>query len=202
MNMKKITSIIILLSLALLTSACDNGATGKTQDAAGNPGQTNGAGTVAVTVPKDADETEEENPEQADSSPVPEQELSAETAVTDADVLNVGEKMFVGQMNDIYANTDDYLGRTIRYEGYFTYFENPETGDRYDMVVRNGPGCCGYDSLVGFEVDWDGTLPNNDDWCVVQGEVDVYEEDGWDYIIIRADELEVLPVRGNDTVTQ
>jgi uncharacterized membrane protein YcgQ (UPF0703/DUF1980 family) len=105
-------------------------------------------------------------------------------------------------MNDIYLNPNDYIGRTIRYEGFFTYFDNEETGQRYNSVVRNGPGCCGYDALVGFEVEWKGDMPKVDDWCAVEGTIDTYVEDGLDYIVVRADSLDVLPYRGEDTVTQ
>jgi hypothetical protein len=118
------------------------------------------------------------------------------------DVIEIKEKMFIAQTNDIYLNIDDYLGKSVRYEGYFAQYQDAETYETFNFVVRNGPGCCGYDSSVGFEVDWKGDLPTVDDWCSVQGVVDIYKENGLDYIVVRADSLDVLPYRGKDTVVQ
>jgi hypothetical protein len=142
-------------------------------------GEKNGGGTASVAL---------SNPDAANSA--------------DSDVIEVREKMFVGQMNDMFLNPDDYVGKTIRYEGFYDYFENEALGEQYDYVVRNGPGCCGYDSLVGLEIFWDGEMPQKNDWCRVQGVLEAYEEDGGNYLVLNLESLEVLPVRGNDTVTQ
>jgi hypothetical protein len=206
-----------MLTAALL-SACDGaaGGGGGLSGATGQGGQKNGAGTSSVEIAKDAgDASDAAADENADEGAVVDGTADAVDAVDASithsfaaassdpdDLLVVGDKMFVGQMNDIYLNPDDYLGRKIRYEGFFTWFDNEETGQRYYCLVRNGPGCCGYDSLVGFEVDWAGEKPEDDDWCEVEGAIDTYEEDGLDYIVIRADSLEVLPYRGVDTVAQ
>jgi uncharacterized membrane protein YcgQ (UPF0703/DUF1980 family) len=219
--MKNKTVVICCMALiaALLLSACGGGASGRAGDVAADPGaQKNGGGTASVALAdgSDADESDYDESDEAAadadvgsdftadaSSQLAPEAVGAETGDADAGgVLEIGEKMFVGQMNDIYLNPDEYLGKTIQYEGYYTYFENDETGQRYDCIVRNGPGCCGYDSSVGFEVDWKGNLPEVDDWCSVQGIVDIYDENGLDYIVVRADSLDVLPYRGNDTVVQ
>jgi predicted small secreted protein len=222
-TMRVIKSLALFAALvvaAALLSACEGAASGGggLSQAAGQGGQKNGGGTSSVEISRD----DEGVPDAGDASDAAADGTAAEdgAAVADGasdapvshsfaaassdpdDLIVVGDKMFVGQMNDIYLNPDDYLGRTIRYEGFFTWFDNEETGQRYYCLVRNGPGCCGYDSLVGFEVDWSGEQPEDDDWCEVEGAIDTYEEDGLDYIVIRADSLEVLPYRGNDTVTQ
>jgi uncharacterized membrane protein YcgQ (UPF0703/DUF1980 family) len=209
MDRKKILICCAALALALILplSSCSGDVSGKAKDAAGDSGQKNGAGTTSVNVEGNADSAGTENENQsdftADAQGADVQHAEGQgAAAAGSGVIEISEKMFVGQMNDIYLNPDDYLGRTISYEGFFTYFDNEETGQRYNCVVRNGPGCCGYDSSVGFEIDWGGDLPEMDDWCAVEGVVDTYVEDGMDYIIVRAKELEVLPYRGLDTVTQ
>jgi hypothetical protein len=200
MNKKSIIVVcVMILSVASLLSSCDGGPSGKVDDAQGKDTQRNGAGTSSVDVSSESDAVISALTDGTSGSA-----LNAHDApdVSDEELLVVGDKMFVGQMNDIYLNPDSYMGRTIKYEGFFTWFDNEETGQRYNCVVRNGPGCCGYDSLVGFEVDWNGEMPKMDDWCSVQGTIDTYLEDGLDYVVIRADALEVLPYRGDDTVTQ
>ncbi|MDR0455596.1 MAG: hypothetical protein LBH20_02800, partial [Treponema sp.] len=53
-------------------------------------------------------------------------------------VVEIGEKMFIAQVNDIYLNAKDYMGKTIKLEGMF------KCEDPYNFVVRYGfGGCCG-----------------------------------------------------------
>jgi uncharacterized membrane protein YcgQ (UPF0703/DUF1980 family) len=115
-------------------------------------------------------------------------------------VIEIGEKMFVGQINDIYSNPKDYLGKTIRYEGLYTYYSNNYDDTRYDCVIRYGPGCCGNDGEVGLEIAWDGDMPVENDWVEVTGVVEKYEENGGQYLRLAATSLQVLPVRGQERV--
>lgn len=86
------------------------------------------------------------------------------------DVIEIKEKLFIAQTNDIYINGKDYLGKTIVYEGIFKTAEDwPNIGDTTQYVIRYGPGCCGYDGEAGFEVRWDGEWPQEDDWVEVSG---------------------------------
>lgn len=122
-----------------------------------------------------------------------------------ADVIEIKEKMFVAQSNEIYINAGDYLGKTIKYEGIFTAYTDPVTNNTYYSVIRIGPGCCGIDGNCGFEVLWeDGRTdyPKQDDWVEVTGVLEEYEEDGLFYLQLKLKSLKVLDVRGAETVTQ
>lgn len=115
-------------------------------------------------------------------------------------VIEIREKMFVAQTNDVYINYEDYLGKTFSYEGIFTA---PEYDGRVlYQVIRYGPGCCGYDANAGFEVSWDGGYPDEDDWVKVIGVLDLYEEDGFEYLVLNLSSIEVLDKRGAEYVTQ
>ncbi|MDR3305004.1 MAG: hypothetical protein LBS85_03085 [Clostridiales Family XIII bacterium] len=193
-------AMVVMLCIAL--ASCGNAAADK--NSAQKSAQKNGGGTAAVSLPED------ESPAQTDlaqTGSAQDGSSQAEPTQTDpiqddaGDIIQIGEKMFVGQINDIYANPDEYLGKTIRYEGFYMFYDNEEMDTHYDCVLRNGPGCCGNDSQVGFEIIWGGALPNADDWVEVTGEMSSYEEDGWSYLYVNAAELRVLPYRGNDTVS-
>lgn len=118
------------------------------------------------------------------------------------DVIEIREKMFIAQSNDIYLNPEDYLGKTIKYEGLFKSDYWPEEDKTYYFVVRYGPGCCSYDGEAGFEVDWDGEWPEVDDWCEVVGTLEEYESDGWHYLRLALTSLTVLEERGEEYVYQ
>jgi len=117
-------------------------------------------------------------------------------------IIEIREKMFIAQTNDIYLNPEDYLGKTIKYEGIFDMYEYEETGTTYYYVIRYGPGCCGYDANAGFEVVWSGDYPKQNDWVEVVGVLEEYEEDENLYLRLNLSSLTVLDVRGEEYVSQ
>ena len=122
-----------------------------------------------------------------------------------ADTVEIKEKMFISQINDIYLNTEDYLGKTIRLEGLFKEEEGYDK--TYCFVIRYGPGCCGFDGNAGFEVAWaDGKAkpyPAVDSWVEATGVLKAYEEDGFmQYLYLDLASLHVLNKRGAEFVLQ
>jgi uncharacterized membrane protein YcgQ (UPF0703/DUF1980 family) len=136
---------------------------------------------------------------------------SAEESISLAPAdLEIREKMFIAQVNDIYLNSDDYLGKTVRLEGLFKYAQADDRA--YCFVIRNGPGCCGDDGQVGFEVSWAvpgqpsvgivKSYPKVDDWVVAQGVLKEYDEFGFPFLYLALSDLKVLDKRGEEFVVQ
>jgi uncharacterized membrane protein YcgQ (UPF0703/DUF1980 family) len=123
-------------------------------------------------------------------------------------IIEIKEKMFIAQTNDIYLNTEDYLGKTIKLEGLFKQEQSTLRDDPYCFVIRYGPGCCGYDGNAGFEVAWgDGytlkpSYPTVDEWVEATGELKYYEEEGYPYLYLALSSLTVLDTRGAEFVSQ
>jgi uncharacterized membrane protein YcgQ (UPF0703/DUF1980 family) len=179
--MKRTRAAALLAPAALcaaLLTAC-----GGTSGAAAPPAKTNGAGTLSVDVADDAIFEEDEGEE------------------GDEGIFDIRERLFVSQINDIYLNAEDYLGRTLRFEGIFNADYEPETDKEYYYVVRYGPGCCGTDANPGFEIDGDVSAARPDDWVEAVGVLEVYEEDGYQYLRVRLDSLRVMEERGNEFVS-
>jgi uncharacterized membrane protein YcgQ (UPF0703/DUF1980 family) len=130
---------------------------------------------------------------------------SAESAA-EADVIEIKEKMFVAQSNDVYYNVEDYLGKTLKYEGIFQEFTDGENGQTYYSVIRYGPGCCGIDANCGFEVCWvnnsEAEYPKQNDWVEVLGVLELYEEGEYSYLRLNLTSMTVLDVRGAEYVSQ
>ena len=134
----------------------------------------------------------------------------AETAETgkpeaaDLPILEIKEKLFIAQTNDVYLNTDEYIGRRIKLEGLFKTDSYVGSAWTYRFVLRYGPGCCGYDGTAGFEVSWpeglEAAYPAEDDWVEAVGVLDSYEEDGYPYLYLALESLEVKEERGAETV--
>lgn len=126
---------------------------------------------------------------------------SSNTPLSDeSEIVYITEKMFVSLNNDIYINPEEYVGKTIRYEGMYIFYEGEDY--TYHYVIRYGPGCCGTDADCGFEVVWDGEWPQYDDWVEITGVLEEYEEDDCKYLRINLTDLKVLEERGAEYVYQ
>lgn len=121
---------------------------------------------------------------------------------TDPNVLEIRERFFVQTCNDIYLNTENYKDTTIKIEGRYDYIQSDETGMEYHSVTRMGPGCCGYDGLVGFNFVYPDTDNLQlDDWIEVIGKPkESTDVDGTKLVTIEAISVRVLDVRGAETV--
>jgi zinc transport system permease protein len=123
-------------------------------------------------------------------------------------IVEIKEKMFIAQTNDVYLNAEDYLGRIIKLEGLFKREQYLGEDAVYCFVLRYGPGCCGNDGNAGFEVAWDAPegeepgYPAVDEWVEAVGTLKTYEEDGYPYLYLSLSSLRVLEERGAEFVTQ
>jgi zinc transport system permease protein len=121
-------------------------------------------------------------------------------------VIEIKEKMFIAQTNDVYLNPQDYLGKTITLEGLFKMAKPEGREAPYCFVLRYGPGCCGSDGNAGFEVAWDSDgaafYPREDDWVEASGTLKTYIEDEFPYIYISLSRMKVLDTRGAEYVSQ
>jgi len=114
-------------------------------------------------------------------------------------IVEIKEKMFIAQTNEIYYNYEDYLGKTIKYEGIFKVEEyGPKT--KYYAVIRYGPGCCGTDLNAGFYVKWNKKYPNPNDWVEAVGVLESHIDNAGEYLCLALTSLKVLPKRGAETV--
>ena len=130
---------------------------------------------------------------------------SQEKIVSDKPNVEIKEKMFIAQVNDVYLNQDEYLGKAVKLEGLFK--RDQYIGADYCFVLRYGPGCCGNDGFAGFEVAWnnaDGAAswPADDAWVEANGVFASYEEDDFAHLYIELKSLNVLEKRGAEYVTQ
>jgi len=101
-------------------------------------------------------------------------------------IIEIEEDKYVTQVKEIYNFPDKYKSKTINYQGY-VYVE--KYGEKtYYSVVRNTYACdCGgeEESVIGFEVQWDGEMPEVGTWVDVTGIIDSYMEEENEYGIVQ-----------------
>lgn len=189
--MKKRRTITLIAGMLILS--------GCRVETSQTPPANNGGTQAVLSVEKESTPPDEPEPDSGSSAPA---HGTLPIDSKNSDTIEIKEKMFIAQTNDIYLNVDDYLGKTIKYEGIFDQFTWEETGETYAYVIRYGPGCCGTDGNAGFEIIWDGDYPDKNDWVEVIGTLELYEENGYEYLRLRLSDLTVLPTRGAEYVSQ
>jgi len=123
----------------------------------------------------------------------------------DAKVIEIGERMFVTQINDIYLNAREYLGKPVKLEGIFKIDHSNE--EPFFYVIRYFyDECCGIDNMAGFEVRGlglsDGIFPDDDSWVEAFGILRELTAERQKTLYIELSSLNVLAVRGNEHVRQ
>ncbi|MBQ9313401.1 MAG: hypothetical protein IJ220_00095 [Clostridia bacterium] len=94
--------------------------------------------------------------------------LQAFAAIDEKNMIEIKEKYFIQSTNDVFLNINDYIGKSIKMQGWvYTYKDN--NGDICYAVVRNTPGCCGSDGLAGLDIRYAGEYPEEGVWVEVTG---------------------------------
>lgn len=118
------------------------------------------------------------------------------------DVFVIEERFFVFRMWDIMFNSDDYLGRTIKYEGMFRTTE--WDGGYLHKVYRFTDGCCGPDGIIGLEIRLDGVgiEPfSNGAWVEVIGILEEFVENSHTFLRLEVISIIEMDERGAEFVT-
>ena len=121
------------------------------------------------------------------------------------DIIEIPERFFATMINAIRINADEYVGRTIRYEGMFRSFYWASTGEHIHWVLRDRVDCCGAheEGPPGFEVYLGDIEPfAHNAWVEVIGVLEWYEYHDERFIRVVATTIQELEERGAEFVTQ
>lgn len=196
--MRKIwKKIVPAFIICIILSACGNGGrTGFNVEPPDSSSQESSSNVESA----DPETIAPEEPSSNIPTPDPVSDPVAES--TEGDVLEIGEKMFLTQINDMYYNFDNYKDKTIIVEGMYALFYSWDGSKTAPVVHRRGPGCCGNDGWGGFLLKYDGEYPNENDWIRVTGTPELVEEGYYLNLYLNVTSLEVKTERGAEFVAQ
>lgn len=193
--MKKRVTILLIMGILLLTGCS------KQTDDTGNENVQMAQNQESVSESLNTDERKEEG--SASSSLALETEGSTDTPViSDGDIVEIREKMFVTQILDVYYNTEDYMGKQLKWQGIYVEDTDLETNEVYSSVIRYSPGCCGDDGVAGFEILLsDEKKPSVNDWVEVTGTLTKIESGGYEYLAVEVTDILIMEERGEEFVS-
>jgi uncharacterized membrane protein YcgQ (UPF0703/DUF1980 family) len=132
--------------------------------------------------------------------------IEKKETVDDPNLVEIKERMFIAQVNNVYLNYKDYLEKTIKLEGLFKKEQAGTGSEPYCYVLRYGPGCCGDDGNVGFEVAWEKDrekpYPDIDSWVEATGVLKMEERNTYKYLYLELASLTALDKRGIEKVNR
>ena len=73
-------------------------------------------------------------------------------ADNDEEVHSISNRFFSQEMLVVMLDTENFIGRTISYEGSFMHSTCDITGDAFYYIVQFGDDCCAPGETLGFEV--------------------------------------------------
>lgn len=133
------------------------------------------------------------------------------------EIVKIMENVYVDYVNDIYLDSSKYIGKTIEIEGMFRQEEDENSKNHLyvyrltdimehthddeeleDSHVNEEEHEVQVEAMCGFEFDYKGTLPKENDWIKVVGKLE--EQDG--SLIINADSVKIMEDRGMEKVKQ
>jgi len=132
---------------------------------------------------------------------------ASRTNAGDNKVVEIREKMYAAQVSDVYTNSADYIGKTLKLEGIFMIGQPYPEAEPFCTVVRYAPGgCCGNDGMSGFQVKWvmdfADKYPDNNSWVEATGVLKTYENGPYSFLYMDLINLNVLEERGAEFVSQ
>jgi len=132
------------------------------------------------------------------------QEIQSARTNISSQTVEIRERMFATQVNEIYLNARSYLGRTINLEGIFKAEGSDEEPVLY-VIRYTSDSCCG-ESMIGFEVRWPNgqanQYPAGNTWVEATGVLKEYRSGFNRYLFLELSSLNIPDRRGAEFVTR
>ena len=161
--MKKLFCILIVVLTLLSLAAC---------------GSDKGTATTDNQTPN-ASASQNQSTEKA-SEFVPAQSADS----IDVDLTKLSSTMVYSEVYYMMVSPDNYTGKTVKMNGAFAYYEDPETKAQYfACIIADATACCsqGIEFILTGEHTYPNDYPELNSEITVTGIFETYEENGFKY---------------------
>ena len=115
----------------------------------------------------------------------------------DEEVYIITDRFFTRQVTSAQTNPQEYLGRTVQFNGMFMSEVCDVTNDIFFFVGQQPDDCCGggFMGPIGFEIYLGNTDPVEENaWVQVIGVFEHYVIPGFDFPILRVNVRTMVPL--------
>ena len=162
--MKKRFFIVLMAFILLSLAAC---AAEDSKDGGSLPDDATQSASAAQMQPA------EEASKMANAEPAP----SADGI--DVDLTALSSTMVYSEVYNMLYTPDSYIGKTVKMQGQFAYYEDPETKEQYfACIIADATACCsqGMEFVLNGEYTYPDDYPELGEEITVTGTFEVYGE--------------------------
>ena len=102
----------------------------------------------------------------------------------DVDLTKLSSTMVYSEVYNMTYDPGSYLGKTVKMNGTFTSYENPETNERYfACIIADAAACCsqGIEFSLSDSYAYPDDYPDPESQITVMGTFTAYTENGMQY---------------------
>ena len=102
----------------------------------------------------------------------------------DVDLTKLSSTMVYSEVDNMMVSPDNYTGKTVKMNGAFAYYEDPETKKQYfACIIADATACCsqGLEFILTGEHTYPNDYPELGSEITVTGTFEVYTESGFQY---------------------
>ncbi len=110
------------------------------------------------------------------------------TEGVDVDLTILSSTVVYSEVYNMMSLPEEYIGKTIRMEGMFSYYHDDTTGkDYFACIIKDATACC----AQGIEFELEGEhkfpddYPKDGEYVKVEGVFDTYKEGDYEYCTLR-----------------
>ena len=106
------------------------------------------------------------------------------TGGIDVDLTKLSSTMVYSEVYNMMVSPDKYIGKTVKMNGAFAYYEDPETKKQYfACIIADATACCsqGLEFILAGEHSYPDDYPELGTEITVVGTFQTYEENGYMY---------------------
>ena len=166
--MKKLFCVVlIVLTLSSLSACGSKKDKGTTDNQAANPSVSQG-------------QPAEKKSEAAPTTSSPAQSADG----IDVDLTKLSSTMVYSEVYNMMVSPDNYTGKTLKMNGAFAYYEDPETKKQYfACIIADATACCsqGLEFILTGEHTYPNDYPELGSEITVTGTFEIYTESGFQY---------------------
>ena len=166
--MKKLFHLLLIVTLIVSLSAC-----GSKKDKATADNQTPNSSVSQ-------NQTTEKESESAPTISKPAQS----TGGIDVDLTKLSSTMVYSEVYNMMVSPDKYIGKTVKMNGAFAFYEDPETKKQYfACIIADATACCsqGLEFILTGEHTYPNNYPEVGSEITVTGTFELYTENGFQY---------------------
>ena len=128
----------------------------------------------------DEEEQSEEDQleEQSDAEDEPEADAQADDSV-DVDLTVLSSTLVYSEVYNMMCDPDEYIGKTVKMEGLFSYYHDDSTGkDYYACIIQDATACCaqGIEFVLTDDYKYPDDYPEPGGEICVAGTFETYSE--------------------------